>query len=294
MKNVLIAATALGLLILGFFGIRALISQKPKQAALQVSSTPRSTVFLDDKHVGQTPFYDEKLKPGEYVVKLMPETEATKAASWLSKVKLNPETLTVINREFGETEEKSSGYILSLEFLGKKKEPELAVLVNPDGAGVKVNGDFKGTAPLVISNISEGDHEVDISLADYSSMKVKVKIVKGYRLTVNAELAKGKEEKVTPTPTPKEKLTPEPTKTEEKPASPAAEKKFEIGVKIIIKETETGWLRVRLEPSLSGSEAAKVNPGQEFTVLDEQSGWVKIEYEKNKEGWVSGNYVSPK
>lgn len=267
--------------------------QKPKQAGLNISSTPRSTIFLDDKHVGQTPFYDEKLKPGDYIVKLMPETEATKASSWSSKIKLNPETLTVINREFGKTEEESAGEVLSLEFLGKKNESELAVLVNPDGAEVKIDGDFKGTAPLILSNLKEGEHEIDLVLTGYFSRKVKVRLVRGFRLTASIDLAK-KEGNKELTITPTKKLTPGPTKVKEETATESAETKFEKGTKVVILETETGWLRVRLEPSLAGSEAAKVNPGQEFTVLDEKSGWVKIEYEKGKEGWVNESYVSPK
>lgn len=285
----------LGFLFVVFLTGCSLPGQKPKQSGLNVVSDPRSTVFLDEKHVGQTPFYDEKLKPGEYVVKLMPDMEATAASPWVTKIKLNPETLTVIKREFGKTEEDSSGEILSLEFLGKKKQPELAVLVKPDGASIRVDGDLKGTAPLVVSNIKEGDHEIEISIADYYSRRVKVRVEVGYRLTVNVDLAKkseGKEKTATPT----RKIIPtlKPTIVKEETATEAGTKKFAVGAKIVITETETGWLRVRLEPSLSGSEAAKVNPGQEFSVLDEKSGWIKIEYEGGKEGWVSGTYVKLK
>ena len=42
---------------------------------------------------------------------------------------------------------------------------------------------------------------------------------------------------------------------------------------------------------MTASEAAKVNPGDTFELLDEEAGWYKINYEENKEGWISSNYV---
>ena len=40
------------------------------------------------------------------------------------------------------------------------------------------------------------------------------------------------------------------------------------------------------------TEAAKINPGEMYPYLnEEENGWYKIEYEADKEGWVSGTYV---
>ena len=55
--------------------------------------------------------------------------------------------------------------------------------------------------------------------------------------------------------------------------------------------TGVGWLRVRSEPSLNGSEVAKVNVGEEFAILDEKEGWIKIKVNNTTEGWVSAAYV---
>ena len=74
-----------------------------------------------------------------------------------------------------------------------------------------------------------------------------------------------------------------------KEATESAKEKEKITIKI--KETGTGFLRVREEPSISASEAAQVKPGEEFDVLEEKNSWYKIEYEENKEGWVSGEYA---
>ncbi len=60
--------------------------------------------------------------------------------------------------------------------------------------------------------------------------------------------------------------------------------------KVIIKETGTGWLRVRSTPG--GSEIGRVNPGEEFYLLDKKDGWVLIELSDGQKGWVSSKYAS--
>lgn len=55
--------------------------------------------------------------------------------------------------------------------------------------------------------------------------------------------------------------------------------------------TGLGWLRVRSEPSLSGSEVTKVNVGEKFEILQEKEGWVKIKLSDTEAGWVSADFV---
>ncbi len=66
------------------------------------------------------------------------------------------------------------------------------------------------------------------------------------------------------------------------------------GKKATVKDTGTGWLRVRDLPSLNGKELAKVNVGESFVVLEEQTGWAKIKVSDTVQGWVSTDYVTIK
>lgn len=59
-----------------------------------------------------------------------------------------------------------------------------------------------------------------------------------------------------------------------------------------IKQTPTGWLRVRDSASLSGTEISKVNTGTKYSVLEEKTGWVKIKVSDTISGWVSSDYVT--
>jgi len=61
--------------------------------------------------------------------------------------------------------------------------------------------------------------------------------------------------------------------------------------KIKILPTGFGWLRVRSEPSLNGTEVGRVNEGDIFSVISKQSGWVEIKMSDGMEGWVNASYV---
>lgn len=264
------------------------IGPTSSQSALQVNSTPRTTVFLDGKHVGQTPYYDEKLKAGEYSLKLVPESgTGTQAVSWEGKVKLIPEVLTVVNRDLKDSENASSGEILNLETISTKDSGEIMIITNPDGANIKLDGQDKGVAPLLIKNAPAGDHEVAISTVGFIDKIVRIRTTNGYKLIINAQMA-GSGQKPIETPT---EISTTPT-GQQKNISPIPTKGIGSGkpsVKIL--DTPTGWLRVRTGPSLSATEAAKVNTGEIFPYLTEESGWLKIEYQEGKEGWISSQYA---
>ena len=55
--------------------------------------------------------------------------------------------------------------------------------------------------------------------------------------------------------------------------------------------TPTGWLRVRSAPNLSGTEVTTVNVGDIFPVIEEGTGWVKINISEDTQGWVSSIYI---
>jgi hypothetical protein len=87
-----------------------------------------------------------------------------------------------------------------------------------------------------------------------------------------------------------EKLTTENKKIVVSPAV-IANSDQENGKTITIRESELGYLRVREKPTSSSDEIGQVKPGQEFSVLEEDNGWYKIEYAPGETGWVSSLYV---
>lgn len=277
---------------------------KTKKAALQITSNPKTTVFLNGEHLGSTPFFDEKIKPGDYRIKISPENSGQSTTSWEGQVKLVGGVLTVVSRDLGETEEKSSGYVVSMEPKTDKDTASMAVITLPDGAVVSVDGEPKGFAPLSVDNISEGEHVLVISSPGYVEKSIKAKTVKGYKLSVSVQLAKMPEEE----PQPQEEEATESAEPSTSPtpkASPKATPKASVAATtddsddtdtmerpyVLIKSPDTGWVRVRSEASTSSDELAKVNDGEKIKYVSSDSGWYEIEYATGETGWISAKYA---
>lgn len=275
--------------------LKTTIFNKRSTGAISVSSTPKAMVFIDGDQVGTTPYLNDKLYVGEHTVKLVPEDTNDSLASWEGKVVLNPNVLTVINRNLGSTTQSSSGEVIWLEKINSKDKSSITVVSLPDQAVVKIDGAPKGFSPITIDELNPGGYQIVVVSPGYEERAISAKTVAGYKLIINVQLAKRIEgieeatpsgEKLEATPTPTIKITPTP-KASPQPTITPPQKPY-----IKIKETPTGWLRVRTNPSTSATEVAKVKPGEMFPYLgEEENGWYKIEYEKDKEGWVSGVYA---
>lgn len=258
---VLVLLSIAGFLVKGRF--------QPTTAGVHIETEPQATVFVDGEQKGNTP-YETTLLAGEYLIKLVPIAENGALAPYDTKLTLVPGIQTVVRRFFGPTDAESSGEVISFERL-PGKSTSLAVVSSPDAASVAVDGRPVGFAPHRSDSISAGEHAIKVSAPGYEERSIMARAYEGYKLTVVAKLAKipGAE---------REQQKEEPKVVEEK-------------IKIL--STPTGWLRVRSEPSLAGSEVTKVDAGGEFAYLDqnEDGSWFKIEYEQDKEGWVSAQYA---
>lgn len=312
MKKILILI--LGVVVLGggvlLFLKSRLGSEGQGQAVLRVNSNTTATVFLDGRDIGKTP-YEDKVAPGEYTVKLIPESTVTSLVSWEEKVRLTPNLLTYVSRDLGESEVTSAGEVLTLEKIAGT-DAQIAVITTPDGATITLSGSDKGTTPQVLEGIEPGNYDLTVATSGYTSRTVKVKTTGGYKLTAAFQLALVSEPSVSPTPTPtpigegpsstpkatpkgavkaSPKATPKATSVPGASASPKTKASPPAKPYVEILDTPTGFLRVRKEPSTSAEELARLSPGEFFPLLDEESGWYKIEYESDKDGWISGQYA---
>ena len=250
-------------------------------ASLRIDSFPRTTIFLNDKQISPAPYLGEGLTPGEYKLKLVPTGGVNGTfVSWETKIKLTGGTLTYVSRNLGSTEELSGGQTLMLEKLALSDSKELAVVSNPDGASVTVDGQDEGKASIILHNLSVGDHDIVVSLPGHSDQVIHGRIIGGYRLNVIVklgELPSGVEN----TASPSARSTADLVSTQ----SGQIAKPY-----VVIKETEVGFLRVRTDPNLNATEEARVKPGEKYALLSETSGWVKIKL-PTLFGWVSDQYV---
>jgi hypothetical protein len=185
--------------------------------------------------------------------------------------------------------------VLWLEKISSKQS-ELSVTTNPDGASVLVDDITKGVTPISISDITPGNHTVTVTSVGFLTRTLKILTTPGYRLITTMKLGLSSDAQIpvaSPTSTlvatSSGKLTPTP-KVATTSAQPDPAKPF-----LVVKDTPTGFLRVRMEPGTSATESARINPGDKFTILDTKvvsdTNWYQIRYDAVNTGWVSGQYV---
>lgn len=268
--------------------------------ALKVTTNPNATVFVDGSQVGTSPFEDKTLEQGEVTLKLIPDPSSGEAITWEGLVNITSGVFTVVNYDLAATQEESAGEILTMEPTNQSVA-SLAVVSIPDGAIVKIDGETEGPTPLEAGQIEPGDHQLQITSPGYEDRTIPISTQVGYKLIVTVKLAKQN----VPVMTDDELFDPEATDSavtddEDKtslnttkitPSPTPKVSKTDDVTTIRISTTPTGWLRVRAEASVSSEELGRVDPGDEFDLLDEQSGWYKIEYEEGEEGWIAGQYA---
>ncbi|MDP3955064.1 MAG: PEGA domain-containing protein [bacterium] len=308
MKKATILTIILGILLLGVaaFVVKTTLL-KPALAGLQVKTVPTSTVFIDGKNISQTPYDEMQLKAGEVTIKLVPQSTTGSFTSFEKKIKLSGGTQTIINWDFGESESSSSGEIMTLEKNSDKQKAGLTIISSPDSSLVKIDGEPKGFTPVSLEKLEAGEKQITLSATGFSERNINAKLPGGYKLLLSVKLAENKEAPVpegsptpspstssgspTPTPKPGSKTTPTPTPT---PKVGSKVTPSPVSLKrpyVTIKETPTGWLRVRADASTSSAEVARVNPGESYPLVGEKSGWYRITYTTGKDGWISGQYA---
>jgi len=289
-KGLIIAGSAIAIAALIFFLIFNKTFFAPSKAALQISSTPNTRVFLNDTEVGITPFFDNSLNAEEYSVKLVPQDESANLIPWEGKVTLTANIVTSINYELGENQEKMSGKIITLERVGDLKSSSLSIVSQPEVL-VKVNGESKDYTPILLENLEPKEYQITLNSPGFVEKEISAQTIAGYKLILSVKLARkdleGISEATASGEEENQEESQEEDQEEEAKSTPSndLEKPY---VKIL--STDTGWLRVRSGPGISFEEIAKVKPEETYPYLEEENGWYKIEVE-NEEGWISGTYA---
>lgn len=277
MRQFLFIVTPIILAVFTFTGFSFFLSQNGSgRGALQVTSVPLSNVYLNGKFIGKTPLCKcegkDLLPTGEYTLKLIPFV-GDNIDAYEQRVTITKSILTVVDRTFG-TGSLSSGFTITLTPVTDKNMTELFVSSFPSGASVSIDQNDSGTTPLLLKSITPSDHDIIVTKSGYKTKTVHIQTHPGYQL--NAVVYLGL-------------LPPDSSSSsaalDNQPLTPQQKQIVRI------LNTPTGFLRVRTEPSLTGSEAAQVKPGETFEMTDEQDGWYQIKLPNGDFGWVSNDYA---
>lgn len=267
-----------------------------KNGNLVVYSSPDGTVFIDSKAEGRTPLSVE-LPEGVYTIKVIPNSlnpaRAESAVPWEGKVQIFAHTDTYVRRELKGTENESGGEVVTLQKsqnILEKGKGEISVKTTPGEAIISIDGTDMGVSPDSFLNVSAGVHDLSAYSSRFKRRSIQVQVVDGYVTSADFTLGVDPDfEKKYPFGTLVEASSsatlPKVPKTTRAPTPTSVPEKVEI------LDTPTGFLRVRLDPSLNGKEISQVKPGETYPYISEESGWTKIKLTDGNEGWVSSDYV---
>jgi hypothetical protein len=277
-RTLFIIVPSLVLAVILFLLYQLFFNKNTGKGALQVTASPESKLYLNGKFIGQTPFPKSEgqniFPSGDYTLRLVPND--TSYAPYEEKITITRSTLTVVDRKFGESGV-AEGSVISLLPLPSAKDIQLLVLSFPEKANVYVDSNMVGTTPLLLKDLTQSDHKLKIKADGYREKLIPIRTPEGYKLQVVAYL--GIDTDVVPSPTTSiasPSATPTPTGS---------------GKKVVILKTSTGFLRVRDEASISGTEIGRVSPGESYTVIDEKTGWYSIKLSDGKVGWISSDFA---
>ena len=229
------------------------------RGGITITSIPDGAVVLiDGIEVGRTPYNNETMSAREYELKLIKED-----ISWQGSVKLTKGTLTVVNRELASATASSSGEILTLD-IGKGA----LITSGPSGASVEIDGKDYGNTPLRVTDLTPGGHTFLLSYENYLKRSIKVSLPPKMILHLDVDLA-----------------------ISEVNLNNTAASVVVSAPKLTVKQTPTGFLRVRDKPSALSREVGRVSPGESLILLEELSGWDRVRLDNGVEGYVSRSYI---
>lgn len=270
--------------VLIFFGVSFFLNRQTGKGALLVTSTPESNVYLDGKLVGKTPFCiatencknQAGINIGDHEVRLSP-VDVTYPA-YNTKININKLTLTVIDRTF-ENNGESTGTVIGLTPLTDEKTAQIQVTSFPDKVNIFLDENPVGITPLVLTQISQSDHDLRLTLDGYQDKILKIKTTLGFQTNLVASLG----------------IKPDLSDLSASSASAVMPGVLSVA-RVLILDTPTGFLRVRENNSLTSSEIARIKPGELYELVDEKNDWfeIKLSSPSGELGWISSQYAIKK
>jgi hypothetical protein len=277
-KKILFVLFCLLIAILIFGLILYLLGTRPEKGALQITSAPKASVYIDDKLMGETPLClcDPKNMPkvGDYTIRIVPLTGNFEP--FQRKIKITPKVLTVVDRTFAQTA-LAQASIISLTPIDDRKDAQVSVISFPVAADVYLDSILDGKAPVLVKNQTESDHEIKVSKEGYKDKTIRIRTVLGYKLEAVVYLG------IDPAVA---------TQSAARISTPSATAITSVAsATVLILQTPTGFLRVRRTASVGGEEIGRVNPGETYSLTGETDGWYQIELKDKTKGWISSQYA---
>jgi PKD repeat protein len=140
--------------------------------SIAITSSPAGAmVVVDTIHRGTTPLILTEIPAGIHLVTL----SSKGYDDWNHTISVGSGQMAAINAELEATKEITGS---------------LAVITDPPGADVFIDGNFNGVSPVTIQGLSAGMHTVLLTLEDYSDNSTTITVTAGQTRKYTAELQK--------------------------------------------------------------------------------------------------------
>ena len=290
-KALLIIIVSFLLSICIIVGSQVVLAKTGGKGELQVTSLPDSKVYVDNQYLGQTPVCrcasvnpQSVLDAKEYTLKLVP-ISGSDTTPFYEQITIAKGVLAVVDHTFsGATQ--SEGSTLELEPLDNKTDSSIVVTSFPSDVTVLLDNNPVGATPLSIPSPTESDHLLTVKKTGYKDKTLHIRTPLWYKLHVTVYLA------LDPNASIQTASDTTASGSATVVASAAATlAPSPIVAKVTILDTPTGFLRVRVDPTLGSAEVEEVKPGDSLFYLAEQDGWYQVKLPDSKIGWVSSQYA---
>ena len=231
-----------------------------KFAALQVTSTPQASIFLDGKHLGQTPFYLDQLKNGNYSLKI-----ATPDATYLDEIELSNGTLTVVNRDLSSNFMAQAGETLSL----KSGLKGVMITSLPTEADITIDGRYMGKTPLQITDIEKGEHKVLATRQGYVDREFSIKTLAGYQVVAEVTLA---------------------SKVAKGLAIDVSGPEASSSAKVESAKLAQSTVKIKSRPSATSRDLGTAKRNDQLPIIGQNQNWYQVIFE-GKAGWITRESV---
>jgi PKD repeat protein len=172
-KNIMVeSATPLSIVALLTRSAPLPTIQPPPNGSIAITSIPSGAdVFIDDMQRGITPAIFPGVLPGNHQVTL----SFKGYDDWSHIISVGSGQMAAINAE-----------------MAAKKEitGSLAVISDPPGAEIYIDGSFKGVSPVTISGLSAGTHTVLLTMQEYTDNTTNISVSAGQVQKYTAGLQK--------------------------------------------------------------------------------------------------------
>jgi hypothetical protein len=147
-------------------------TQPPPNGSIAITSIPSGAeVFIDGWQSGIAPIIISEILPGNHQVTLVSKGYD----NWSHIVSIGSGRMSAINAELVATKEITGS---------------LAVITDPAGAEIFIDGDFKGVSPVTIPGLSPGIHVVLSTLKEYANTTTNISIIGGQTQKYSTQLHK--------------------------------------------------------------------------------------------------------